>query len=186
MNYTTLDDQALIALIVQQRAEALQTLYHRYGRLVFSLTFNVVNDQHTAEELTLDVFMRIWEKADTYQPERALARSWLLGIARYRAIDWLRQQKSAREYIHLRLAELPTDSIPVHNNFEDNILDRDVMRLALAQLPSEQQEALVLAYYWGYTHSQMAEYLDQPLGTVKTRVRLGMQKLRQILTDSEA
>jgi RNA polymerase sigma-70 factor (ECF subfamily) len=186
VNYSNLTDETLLVLISRRQSDALSELYDRYHRLVFSLAFNSVGDRAVAEEITLDVFIRVWEKANTYRPGQAKVTTWLTSITRYRSIDILRQQSSRMEQHSLSWTELST-----HPNSDENTpeeatvlsIKRERVRAALGQLPPEQRDALTLAYFKGYTHNQIAKLLDQPLGTIKTRIRLAMQKLRHILQD---
>jgi RNA polymerase sigma-70 factor (ECF subfamily) len=186
VNYSTLDDEMLIGLVARANPEALSALYDRYSRLVFSLAFNSVGDQATAEEITLDVFTRIWEKAETYRPEQAKVSTWLTSITRYRSIDELRRRGSRPEQYSVGWAEVPPDTMPRISGPEESAelaLEQERVRAAVGALPPDQQEALALAYFNGYTHRQIAEALAQPLGTVKTRIRLAMHKLREMLQD---
>jgi RNA polymerase sigma-70 factor, ECF subfamily len=186
VDYTALDDKALIRLIIGGREGALSELYDRYHRLVFSLALNIVHDPATAEEIVLDVFTRIWEKADTYRSEHALVSTWLTSITRYRAIDLLRRQRARPEKESTRWADLPLSAHPQVDGPEpavERALQRQRMRAALNDLPVEQRQVLALAYFQGLTQSEIAETTDQPLGTVKTRVRLAMLKLRKALQD---
>jgi RNA polymerase sigma-70 factor (ECF subfamily) len=186
VNYSTLDDETLIGLVARANPEALSALYDRYSRLVFSLAFNSVGDQATAEEITLDVFTRIWEKAETYRPEQAKVSTWLTSITRYRSIDVLRRRGSRPEQYSVGWAEVPPDAMPRISGPEEGAelaLKQERVRAAVGALPPDQQEALALAYFNGYTHRQIAEALAQPLGTIKTRIRLAMHKLREMLQD---
>ena len=186
MDYSTLDDAELMALIARSHPDALGALYDRYHRLVFSLALNSVADYAIAEEITLDIFTRIWEKAETYQAERAKVLTWLLSITRHRSVDVLRQRNTRLERDSLGWADLSTlPDLGGHSPEEvvELSLQRERVHMALAQLPAEQKQALALAYFRGYTHHQIAELLQQPLGTVKTRLRSAMQKLRQLLRD---
>ncbi len=186
MNYSTLTDQTLILLITRTQPEALSALYDRYSRLVFSLALNIVGDHATAEEITLDVFTRVWEKAGTYRVEQAKVNTWLTSITRHHAIDVLRRRKIRPEQHSVSWAEVSPAAIPNGLHPEEITalsMQRARVRAAVAELPPEQQQALALAYFKGYTHRQVADELGQPLGTVKTRIRLGLQKLRQILQD---
>jgi RNA polymerase sigma-70 factor, ECF subfamily len=129
------------------------------------------------------VFVHVWQRAKTYRPERAKVSTWLVAIARNQAIDVLRWQKSRPEIQGL------DEDITVPQNENDPqeqaelSLQRERIRKALAQLPENQRQALALAYFQDYSHVQIAEALKQPLGTVKTRIRAAMQKLRQMLQD---
>lgn len=186
VDYSTLDDETLVRLIAHAQADALGALYDRYNRLVFGLALNAVGDYGTAEEITLDVFTHIWEKAGTYRAERAKVSTWLTSIARHRAIDVLRRRGARPEQHSVSWAEVSPTAMPRVNGPEgatELALQRQRVHAAIAELPEEQQQVLALAYFKGYTHRQIAEELDQPLGTVKTRIRLAMQKLRQMLQD---
>jgi RNA polymerase sigma-70 factor (ECF subfamily) len=186
VNYSALDDQTLIRLVARAHADALGVLYERYSRLVFSLAWNLVGDQATAEEITLDVFTRIWEKAETYRPEQAKVSTWLTSIARYRSIDMLRRRGSRPEQHSVGFAELAPDDLPSPNGPEEAAelaMQQQRVRAAIAALPSDQKQVLALAYFKGYSHREIAEVLNQPLGTVKTRIRLAMQKLRDLLLE---
>jgi RNA polymerase sigma-70 factor (ECF subfamily) len=186
LDYSTLDDETLVRLIVQARAEALSELYDRYGRLVFSLALNSVGDPATAEEITQDVFLRVWQRGRQYRADRAKVSTWLSSITRHRAIDQLRRRGSRPEQHSVAWAELAPSAEPSVNGPEQASalgMERERVRAAIAQLPEEQQQVLALAYFQGLTQSQIAETLDLPLGTVKTRIRLGMQKLRDLLQE---
>lgn len=188
MDYTTLDDETIIRLIAHARNEALSELYDRYSRLVFSLALNSVGDQATAEEVTQDVFVRVWQRARQYRADRGKVSTWLTGITRYRAIDQLRRRGSRPEQHSVTWAEVSPTAVPAVNGPEEATqlaMQRERVRAALAQLPEEQKQVLALAYFQGYSQSQIAESLALPLGTVKTRVRLAMQKLREMLQDEQ-
>lgn len=190
MDYSTLEDKTLIALIGHAQPHALDELYSRYSRLVYSLVLQMVSEPAAAEEITLDVFTRVWQKADTYRADQAGVNTWLVSMSRHRAIDWLRRQDVRVDHQSLSWSEVSSDLVPhTKNNPEqatDLSLRQERVRLAVAQLPGDQQEALALAYFKGLSHREIAETLDQPLGTIKTRIRLAMQKLRQMLQDEQA
>jgi RNA polymerase sigma-70 factor (ECF subfamily) len=184
LDYSTLDDETLLQLIVQARAEALGELYDRYGRLVFSLALNSVGNPAAAEEITQDVFLRVWQHAWQYRAGRAKVSTWLTSITRHRAIDQLRRRGSRPEQHSVAWAEVVPDAEPTINGPEQAAalaMERERVRAAIARLSEEQKQVLALAYFQGLTHSQIAEALVLPLGTVKTRIRLGMQKLREML-----
>ncbi|MCI0520208.1 MAG: sigma-70 family RNA polymerase sigma factor [Chloroflexi bacterium] len=188
MNYSLLDDEALLRLVVRAQENALSELYERYGRLVYSLAYNVTGEASDAEEVTQDVFLRVWRKAETYRAEQGKVATWLTGIARNRAIDLLRRARSRPEgkradWTEDELAGLP-DGMHVEREVE-GLQRRQRMSQALAQLPEDQRTALYYAFLLGYSHSETAAALNEPLGTVKTRIRLAMQKLRQILQDEQ-
>jgi RNA polymerase sigma-70 factor (ECF subfamily) len=185
VDYKKLDDEALMRLIALTQEQALGALYDRYSRLVYSMALNATGDSGLAEEITQDVFLRVWGKAETYKPEQGKVVTWMSSITRYRAIDLIRQRGIRPEGNRLDWAEdddalnLP-DSVNIESEVEVS-QQRQRVHKAMAQLPPEQRKALAYAFFQGYSHSQIAEALREPLGTVKTRIRLAMQKLRQIL-----
>jgi RNA polymerase sigma-70 factor (ECF subfamily) len=186
MDYATLDDNGLVRLLAYKKSEALSVLYDRYGKLVFSLAFAVVNEQGAAEEITQDVFLRVWENAAIYDEAQASFRSWLTRIARNRAIDVLRRIRVRPEHQALDWADPSVGKLANGDSPSRNVelrLQQEQIRAAIAQLPKEQGRALQLAYLQGYTHQEIAEQLNQPLGTIKTRIRMAMQKLRKLLQE---
>jgi len=187
-DYARYGDEQLIGLIAQAQEQALAQLYDRYNRLIFSLALAIVNDHATAEEIMLDVFMRVWQKAGTYRAEQAKVSTWLTHIARHHAIDVLRRRavRLDQSAIHWEdtLHSLKS-SHPDPQESAELSLRRERIHAALARLPDEQKQALTLAFFGGYTQSQIAEILAQPLGTIKTRLRLAMQKLREFLHEEQ-
>lgn len=186
MNELKPDDAALIALIAQAKTDALNSLYDRYNRLVFSVALAIVGDRSVAEEVTLDVFVQVWQRASTYRPEQAKVRTWLIAITRHHAIDILRMQNSRPEAHTVNWDEVSVADGPSAHGLEEGIqlsIQRKHVREILSQLPADQREALLLAYFKGYTQSQIAEALKQPLGTIKTRIRLAMKKLKKLLEE---
>ena len=184
MTELTPDDAVLIARIAKSRTEALDQLYDRYNHLVFSVALAIVGDRAVAEEITLDVFVQVWRRAESYRPDQAKVRTWLIAIARHHAIDILRMQKSRPEASTVNWEDVSAADGPALHGLEEQMqqsMQREHVRKMLAKLPAEQREALILAYFKGYSHSQIAEALRQPLGTIKTRIRLAMQKLKQLL-----
>jgi RNA polymerase sigma-70 factor (ECF subfamily) len=187
VDLATLDDQTLLQKIETGEEEALAALYDRYGGLVFSVALRIVQDGQSAEEITLDTFKRAWSASHTYLPERGNVRNWLAGVARNRAIDYLRQERARPETVNLSWVESENKSNTAVRTPESAVrlrLEQERVRQALAQLPQEQQEALALAYFGGFSQSEIAGHLQQPLGTVKTRIRLAMQKMKYLLHDA--
>ena len=186
-DFTRYDDERLISLIAQSQEEALAQLYDRYNRLVFSLALAIVNDRATAEEITLDVFMRVWQKAGTYRADQAKVSTWLTHIARHHAIDVLRRRAARSDQYAVQWEDVIYEEFPQKEPQEvaELSIRRERVHAALAQLPLEQKQAVMLAYFSGYTQSQIAEALKQPLGTIKTRVRLALRKLRDFLRDEQ-
>lgn len=186
METKNLDDESLLRLITQSQETALSELYDRYSRLVYSVAFNALGSPEQAEEVTQDVFLRVWEKAATYQPGQGKVVTWVASIARNRAIDMLRHLKVRPEGNLVEWAGEEAFDPPHSTNVEREVetsQSRQRVRQAIAQLPEAQRQVLAYAYFQGYSHSEIANLLDEPLGTVKTRVRLAMEKLRQILRE---
>jgi RNA polymerase sigma-70 factor (ECF subfamily) len=183
-----LDDQVLLRLIARQQQEALGELYDRYGRLAYSLALNATGDASLAEEIVQDVFLRVWNKAETYRPEQGKVVTWLTSITRYRAIDMLRRHAIRPEGNRAVWAEegppLASDSMAIEEEVA-SLQRKQQIHYAMRQLPSEQRQALAFAFFYGYSHSQIAAALNEPLGTVKTRIRLGMQKLRELIPEEQ-
>ena len=191
MDFSRLDDAALMEWIARANTGALGDLYDRYGRLVFSVAIHIVGDAETAEEITQDVFVRVWEGAKTYRPDLSKVSSWLVSITRYRSIDELRRRGARPEKEQtdwpedLGLEHLP--GLPVLDSPEqtvDQAIQQQGIHQAIFSLPREQREVLSLAFFKGLSHSQIAEQLGEPLGTVKSRVRLAMHKLRDMLVQN--
>jgi RNA polymerase sigma-70 factor, ECF subfamily len=188
MDYSTQDDVSLIHSMAQGQTGALSELYDRYNRLVFGLALAVVGDRAIAGEITLDVFTRIWQRAGTYRAGRARVTTWMTAITRHHAIDVLRRQNARPEANSVRWEDLAVEAQSTGRDLEAGVelaLQQKRVRAAVAQLPPDQRQALALAFFKGYTHLQIAKVLQQPLGTVKTRIRLGMQKLRQLLREEQ-
>jgi RNA polymerase sigma-70 factor (ECF subfamily) len=184
-----LDDQTLLSHIIDTQPEALSLLYDRYGRLIFSLAVHITGDVATAEEITQDVFLQVWHKAATYHPDLGKVSTWLTSIAHHKAIDRLRHQAVRPEGHSADLAgelDIILSGLPaVEMAVEDNLLSVAI-RQALSFLPPDQKQVLLLAYFEGMTQQEISDRLGEPLGTVKTRIRLGMLKLRQLVADAGA
>lgn len=186
---TTVTDKAtdyeLMRGIARGDENALTDLYDRYGRLVMSVALGVVGDQATAEEVTFDVFMRVWQNAAGYDPALAKVPTWLSRLARNRAIDQLRREAirpAAHSVSFSEDVSLPGERASGDTESAVQLaLEQQRVREAVAQLPREQRQALALAYFQGYTHREIAHLLDLSLGTVKGHIRGGMIKLRELL-----
>ena len=162
--------------------EALVALHSRYANLVYSVAYRVLNDQMAAEEVTQDTFMRLWRKSDRFDPEKGRFVTWLLTVTRRLAIDRLRQwQRREPQRTTLFIDENPQlwEQVLAIDGYSDL---RGSLVSAIRELPEAQREAIELAYFYGMSHSDIADYLQAPLGTVKTRIRQGMQKLRSAWT----
>jgi RNA polymerase sigma-70 factor (ECF subfamily) len=187
MDYSSLSDETLLRLIARSQEPALSELYDRYSRLVYSVAFNSLSDPARAEEVTQDVFERVWEKARTYSAEQGRVVTWLTSIARHRSIDMYRRSKSHHEELQVAWQEVETINLQDDGHsveWEADLARRQRhIRWAVSQLPTEQKLAVGMAFFQGFTHPEIASALGEPLGTVKTRIRLGMQKLRVLLED---
>ncbi|NKQ34871.1 MAG: sigma-70 family RNA polymerase sigma factor [Chloroflexi bacterium] len=180
-----LDDTVLMIQISRGSEKALAELYDRYGRLVLSVAYQVVGHRETAEDITLETFNRVWEKAHTYQPDKSKVSTWLTRLGRNRAIDILRRENIRLDKDSLRWADVTTEPVTDSHNPEiitHLTMQQERVRQAVASLPETQREVLALAYFQGLSHSEIAQTLNQPLGTVKGRIRAAMKTLRQLLT----
>ena len=177
----------LIALTAQGDQRALATFYDRTSPQVFGLVLKILNNREAAEEVTLDVYTQVWRQAHTYDQTRGAPGAWLMTLARTRAIDRFR----AGAVEHGRLESLDAVEFLISNDEtpEQDVEGRERRRYvqqALAILSEEQRQAIALAYFYGLSQSEIAQKLELPLGTVKTRIRLGMMKLREALAPYEA
>lgn len=166
-----MSDIELLRRIEQQDQQALAQLYDRYSKPVYSLSYRVLQNTVLAEEATQDTFLKVWRQAARWDARKGAFLSWLLTVARYTAIDHLRHER--KQWIaqgELHDEQAAEDDLP----FRDGQLLRELMR----QLPPEQAQCIEMAFFEGFTHSQLAQQLNLPLGTVKARIRMGLQKLK--------
>jgi RNA polymerase sigma-70 factor (ECF subfamily) len=175
-----LPDAALIERIVRREEYALGILYDRYARLVYAIALRISGEHSIAEEVTQDVFHAIWQSAASFQSDGNLSH-WIMGIARHRAIDATRTRRYRSQQREIGLTNDQPDIASTNDEPTDQLLLRQVIQNALTSLPNSQSRALTLAFYGGLTHLEIASELDQPIGTIKSRMRLGMLKLRSIL-----
>ena len=177
-----LSDEALVALAARNEQSALAELYDRYGRPAYGLALRVLRDEALAEDAVQEAFMTIWRTAPRFLPERGKASTWILTLVHRRAVDVVRREQRRR-----------TDSLdaapePAGPDTPDEQawlrLQRERVQAALRQLPDQQREALELAYYGGFTQSELAERLGQPIGTIKSRMFNGLARMRELLGDS--
>jgi RNA polymerase sigma-70 factor (ECF subfamily) len=182
------DDAARLADVASGDAGALGVLYDRHIRAVYSIALRVLRDESEAEDVVQDVFAQVWRQSSRYDRTRGTVAAWLMTIARTRAIDRLRTRRARPDS---SAAALDMSTEPVAPSIDPAVVidaERDAqrVRLALDKLPLVQRLALELAYFEGLTQSEIAERLEEPLGTVKTRIRLGLLKLRDALLGSPA
>jgi RNA polymerase sigma-70 factor, ECF subfamily len=175
-----LSDEALVALVARSDQTALAALYDRVGGMAFGLAFRVLRDEALAQDAVQEAFLGVWRSAPSFVPERAKASTWILTLVHRRAVDLVRREERRRAEPLENAPEQAADSA------EDDAwlrLERERVQAALALLPDQQREAIELAYYGGYTQSQLAERLGEPLGTIKSRMFSGLSRLRELLDD---
>lgn len=184
-----LEDPALVALVSNGNAAALEVLYDRYSRIVLSFALRILQDRAAAEELLQEVFFRTWKQAHHFSAMRGSFVTWLLSITHNMAIDEIRRQKRRPQKADSAdPALMLTNVIDEQPSVEDQAIDSETRARivsAIRTLPSAQQTVIELAYFRGMSQREIAAELDQPLGTVKTRMRLGVRKLRDYLTTDE-
>jgi RNA polymerase sigma-70 factor (ECF subfamily) len=183
------EDLRLLARISQTDQKALAELYDKYARLIYSLTLRIVRNEEEARELQQDVFLQVWHKASLFDNERGTFVTWLVTLAHNKAINTLRSRRYKKGALEAKqdIADITSDSTVDHHTPERDALETDERRnimKALDQIPELQRKALYLSYYEGYSQSEIAEMLGEPLGTIKTRMRKGMMKLAGILAEA--
>jgi RNA polymerase sigma-70 factor, ECF subfamily len=183
-----LADEELMPLIGAKDPEAFAVFYDRHGGVAFSLAYRIVGERAAAEDVTQEAFISVWRSGARYDRARGSVRSWMLGIVRNRAIDLLRSKAGRGPSL-----DFDDDSIleqrPAAERTEDEALRRetaDELRGAMGGLPGEQSKVIELAYFGGFSHSEIAGMLGVPLGTVKGRMRLGLEKIRSELAEGLA
>ena len=180
VNGSNAEDAALIRRMVDADETALGALYDRWVRSLYSLVLHLLRDPDEAEDVVEETFWQAWRKAGSYEPSKGAVSTWLLTIGRRKALDRLRARKRNREDTidgESSFDDLPSRSADPASEAEGSEL-RENIRAALKELPPEQREVLELGYFSGLSQAEIAEATRQPLGTIKTRTRLAMQKLR--------
>jgi RNA polymerase sigma-70 factor (ECF subfamily) len=176
-----LSDEALVALVARADDSALAELYDRFGHVAYGLALRVVRDPALAEDAVQEAFLAVWRSAARFVPERAKARTWILTVVHRRAVDIVRREDPRRT------EPLEAAPQPSANLTEDEAwlrLQRTRVHEALRKLPDQQREALELAYFGGFTQSELADRLGEPLGTIKSRMFTGLARLRELLADT--
>lgn len=190
--YTTRDaesqdepsDEALLNAIAGGAVWAMDSLYQRYSRILYSLAFRMVADHQVAEDLLQDAFLAVWRRASTYSPQTGAARSWLISILHHRTIDYLRRVRRRSTIQEAPLEELELNESIAYPDAWDaawQSVKSSHVRAALMKIPPEQRLVIELAYFQGWTHAEIAEGTQISLGTIKARMRLGLLHLKQIL-----
>ena len=178
---TTYEEDELIEGIRQREPRAMELLYDRLGRQAFGLAYRILGDGPSAEDVVQEAFLALWRQAERLNPARGRVSSFLMTVVHHKAVDLLRTRRGQMA------RHLPLDPSPVEQQGTDILetvadsLGREAIRQALRSLPQEQRDAIDLAYFQGLTHVEIAEALNVPLGTVKSRLRLGLEKMRSAL-----
>ena len=180
-----LADEELMPLIGEKNPDAFAVFYDRHGGVAYSLAYRIVGERGAAEDVTQEAFISIWRSGARYDATRGSVRTWMLGIVRNRAIDALRSKAGRAPKL-----DFDDDSILEHRPAEE-LTDSEALRRetakevrgALGELPGEQSKVITLAYFGGFSHSEIAGMLGVPLGTVKGRMRLGLEKIRGELAE---
>ena len=174
-----LSDEDLMAVVDRKDPDAFEALYDRHGGAAYSLAYRIVGDAALAEDTTQEAFLSIWRSKARFDRARGSVRSWVLSVVRNRAIDALRRGGAhAPKLDHDDDAALEAREAPERTDVEAIRRETsDELRAALESLPAEQSKVIKLAYFGGFSHSEIAEMINQPLGTVKGRMRLGLEKI---------
>ena len=175
-----LSDEALVALVARSDETALAELYDRFGRVAYGLARRILRDDALAEDAVQEAFLAAWRSATRFVPERAKASTWLLTLVHRRAVDLVRREERRRA------ESLAEEREPAGGATDEAVwlrYERERVQVALKQLPDQQREALELAYYGGFTQSELAERLGQPIGTIKSRMFAGLARLRELLAE---
>jgi RNA polymerase sigma factor (sigma-70 family) len=175
-----LSDEALIALLARGDDGALAELYDRFGAVAYGLAIRIVRDAALAEDVVQEAFLTVWRTAARFVAERAKARTWILTLVHRRAVDLVRREQARRAE---SLKELPEAGGRTADEEAWLRLERARVQEALKRLPDQQREAIELAYYGGFTQSELADRLGEPLGTVKSRMFTGLSRLRDLLEE---
>ncbi|MDP6454049.1 MAG: sigma-70 family RNA polymerase sigma factor [SAR202 cluster bacterium] len=184
MNYEELEDGQLLESIAGKDRGALEALYTRYSGPVYSLAMHLLRDPGASEEVTQDTFFNVWRRGSSYKSNRGSVTAWLFSIAHHRTIDELRKRRRDQTRVQhgVDMSQRPTEARSDDpTEYATAQFESSRLKEALTVLRPEQREVVILAYFGGFTHSEIARKLDQPLGTVKTRMRLAIKKLRGVI-----
>ena len=180
-NLAHLSDEALLALCSRADENALGELYDRYGRVAYGLALRIVRDRALAEDAVQEAFLAVWRSAGAFLAEQGKPSTWILTLVHRRAVDLVRREERRRAE-PLEETDHPTGEATDEEAWLR--AQRQVVQEALRKLPPEQREAIELAYYGGFTQSELAERLGLPLGTIKSRMFTGLKRLRELLAES--
>jgi len=185
--HTHLSDEALVALVARGDESALGELYDRIGRVAYGIAYRVLRDDRLAEDAVQEAFLAVWRSAASFRADRAKASTWVVTLVHRRAVDTVRREERRRaEPLE---AESRPDVTDPGGSAEDVAwlgFERDRVQRALRALPDAQREAIELAYYGGFSQSELSERLGLPLGTIKSRMFAGLARLRELLDETES
>jgi RNA polymerase sigma-70 factor (ECF subfamily) len=173
-------DEALVGLLTTHEVGALEILYERHVRAIYSLALKLLGEPAAAEEITQECFIKLWRRPDLFQAQRGRLLPWLLGVTHHRAVDRLRRRSLEQRHTVQGEFDVPSNGEGDPERHAWNRAREEVVGRALEHLPPSQRLALELAYLKGMTQVEIAASLGEPLGTIKTRMRLAMQKLRSM------
>lgn len=171
----------LLQRIRQREEDAILVLYDRYSQLVYSIILRVLRDEGVAEELTQDIFLQLWRQTKVYDPARGTLRTWIAVVARHRAVDQLRKR---RQEVDINDLDLSVDAKQEENARDAQFLDK--IQAEMSRMPAAERLVLELAFFEGYTHSEISANTGQPLGTIKSRIRSAISRLREVLVEKAA
>jgi RNA polymerase sigma factor (sigma-70 family) len=160
---------------------AVAALYDRFGGLAYGLAFRVTNDATLAEDVVQDAFVAVWKQCGRFDADRGQARSWLMTIVHHKAVDAVRRRAGRPERALPEGSEEPIAATGIPADLAEIALDAAAVREAVRQVPEEQRKTIMMAYFEGLTHVEIAEKMRVPLGTVKSRLRIGLEKMREYL-----
>ncbi len=177
------ESKALVARLAGGDERALADLYDSTNRIVYGLALRILGDPSLAEDVAMEVYLQVWRTAESYDSQRGTVSSWLVTLTRSRAIDYLRRRKTRRAELEENVDEVVNlrDSRPSPESASVEAGRSRIVQRALADLSPDQRQAIELAYFSGLSHTEVAAHMGLPLGTVKTRIRLGMLNLRKLL-----
>ncbi len=185
-DYNRSEDTQHILDIGAGNESGLEAIYDRYAKRIYSLAMSVLKDEGLAEDAVQEVFSNIWQKAGSYRPEMSAPGTWIMSVAHHKIVDFYRSRRRTTDHTAQpemeTLLRLPDQKLSVEQEVERSFNAR-LVRAAMLELPEEQSQPLYLSAWHGYSQSEIAKMLDIPLGTVKTRMRLGMQKLKAALEE---
>ena len=183
-----LADEELMPLIGERDPAAFEVFYDRHAGAAYSLAYRIMGDRSAAEDAVQEAFLSIWRSRERYDAARGSARAWVLSAVRNRAIDALRQRTARPQKAAVEADEV-LEARPAGERTDEEAIHRETRRQlqgVLAELPADQSQVLELAYFGGFTHSEIAEMLALPLGTVKGRMRLGLERIRNQMAEGLA